>query len=147
VPTVVVATPRAQQQIIALNRWDRRQVDAFVDDLARRGCAALAYRLSGPTPIDDVCLKHLGASLRVSVVFEAVDKAWITLVGTHNDNDAVVNIYNELCRLLGAEPENEAGRAKPPCCDQVKQRPPVLGDLVDDILASASQLRRTRRRR
>jgi hypothetical protein len=30
-----------------------------MDDLASRGCKALAYRLSGPTPINHLCVKHL----------------------------------------------------------------------------------------
>ena len=69
------------------------------------------------------------------------------LFGPHNDSDPVLNVYTELYRLLGTQPENDAGRTKPPCCDEIKQLPPVLGDLVDDILASATQVRRTRQRR
>ena len=64
-PTQVSATQRAQQQINALTGPAKRSFDAFLNDLAKRGCAALAYRLSGPVPIDHICVKHLYANLRV----------------------------------------------------------------------------------
>jgi hypothetical protein len=146
VPTVR-ATPRAAQQVEALNRRDADAFRAFVLDLGRQGCAALAYRLSGQTPIDHVCVKHLRADLRVTVVFESIDVAWILLVGRHVDDDPTLDVYAELYRVLGQEPEADAGRTKPPCSDEVEKLPPVLGDLADAILASATQVRRTRRRR
>jgi hypothetical protein len=48
VPTEVVATPRAEQQIAGLDRIHAKAFGDFLDDLAARGCKALGYRLSGP---------------------------------------------------------------------------------------------------
>lgn len=45
-PLQVLASPRADQQQRTLRRKDRALFDQFVDDLARRGCAALSYRLT-----------------------------------------------------------------------------------------------------
>jgi len=147
VPTEVRITPRADQQLKALDRRQTTQFDAFVDELVAGGCAALAYRLSGPTPIDQVCVKHLRDELRVTVVFESDEVAWIYLIGPHDDRDPAVDIYVELYRTLGVEPEADSGRAKPPCCDEDNQRPPILGEQAENILTGASRLRHTRRRR
>jgi len=146
VPTEVLATPRADQQIAALSRKQTTHFDTFVDDLAARGCAALAYRLSGPSPIDHLCVKHLRDELRVVVGFESPQLAWILLVGPHDERDPALDIYAELYHLLGTEPPDAAGRAKPPCCDEIEQLPPSLGAYLDDIVARARQLRRSRRR-
>lgn len=58
-PTEVIATPRADQQITGLDRTHARPFGEFLDDLAARGCQALGYRLSGPAPVDHLCVKHL----------------------------------------------------------------------------------------
>ncbi|GAA2542961.1 hypothetical protein GCM10010435_08510 [Winogradskya consettensis] len=145
-PTEVLATPRADQQIAALSRRESTLFNAFVDDLAARGCAALSYRLSGPVPVDHVCVKHLRGEQRVVVGFESPQRAWILLVGPHHDDDQEFNIYTELYRLLGVEPPAAAGRTKPPCCDVEDQAAPVLGPQLDDVIARAQQLRRSRRR-
>lgn len=113
-PTAVLATPRADQQIQGLDRKQAKKFDEFLDDLAAQGCAALAYRLSGPTPLDHLCVKHLGGSLRVVVAFESPQRAWVLLVGPHHDRDPILNVYTELYRLLGVEPPDAAGRTKPP---------------------------------
>ena len=70
VPTEVVATPRAEQQIAGLDRIHAKAFSDFLDDLAARGCEALGYRLSGPAPVDHMCIKHLRGSFRVVVAFE-----------------------------------------------------------------------------
>jgi hypothetical protein len=77
-------------------------------DLAARGCKALGYRLSGPAPADHICVKHLRDSLRVVVAFEGHQRAWILLVGRHDVQDPVLNVYAELYRLLGVEPAGPA---------------------------------------
>ena len=109
------------------------------------GCRALAYRLSGPAPVDYLCVKHISGPLRVVVAFETPRRAWILLVGPHDDRDPVLNVYAELYRLLGMGPPAEAGRDKPPCCDETADLPPVLGDTLNEILDRAARLRRTRR--
>ena len=111
----------------------------------RRGCKALGYRLSGPAPVDHMCVKHLRDSLRVVVAFEGQQRAWILLVGRHDDQDPVLNVYAELYRLLGAEPPDSAGRDKPPCCDESTDLPPVLGAAVTEFVERAAKVRRTRR--
>jgi hypothetical protein len=145
VPTEVVATPRADQQIAALNRRQSKSFNDLLNDLAARGCRALAYRLSGPAPLDHMCVKHLSSSLRVVVAFESPHRAWILLVGRHGDDDQFMDIYAELCRLLGVEPPDAAGRLKPPCCDEAPDMPPLLGASLTDVLDRATKIRRTRR--
>jgi hypothetical protein len=143
---VVRATPLAEQQIATLTRRDRTRFNDFVLEPGRQGCAALAYRLSGTTPIDHICVKHLCAELRVAVLFESLDLAWILTVARHL-NDSTLNVYTELYRVLSEEPGADAGRTKPPCCDEIKQMPSVLGEQANQILARAAvQRRRTRGR-
>lgn len=129
-PTEVIATPRAEQQIALLDRSHAR---------------ALAYRLSGSTPVDRMCVKHLRGTLRVVVAFERADRAWVLLVGPHDDRDPVLNVYGELYRLLGVEPPDAAGRDKPPCCGEDTALPPILGATVTEIADRAAKVRRTRR--
>jgi hypothetical protein len=145
VPTEVIATPRADQQIADLDRTPAKAFNDFLDDLAAQGCRALGYRLSGPTPVDHICVKHLRDSLRVVVAFGGPGQAWILLVGHHHDQDPVLDVYAELYRLLGVEPPVNAGRDKPPCCDQITDLPPVLGDAVAEFVERAARVRRTRR--
>jgi len=161
VPTEVLATPRAEQQISRLSRKQAKAFGTFLDELAAVGCRALAYRLSGPAPVDHLCVKHIGGPLRVVVAFETSRRAWILLVGPHDDRDPVLNVYAELYRLLDMElyrlldmelyrlldmePPPEAGRDKPPCCDETADLPPVPGDTLTEILDRATSLRRTRR--
>lgn len=145
-PTEVLATSGADQQIARLTREHTRAFDGFLNELAAHGCEALAYRLSGEQPIDHICVKHLSGSLRVVVAFESPRKAWILLVGQHDDQDPVLNVYTELYRLLGVEPQPDSGRDKPPCCDTSEAEPRVLGDALAEILDRAARLRNTRRR-
>jgi hypothetical protein len=144
-PTEVLSTPRADQQIRGLTRRHAKTLDDFLDDLAARGCEALAYRLSGGSPLDHLCVRHLRGSLRVVVAFETPRRAWVLLVGPHDDQDPVLNVYAELYRLIGHEPRPDSGRDKPPCCDPAGTEPPVLGEALTAILDRAAALRKTRR--
>src|ERR1039458_9575487 len=110
VPTEVVATPRAEQQIAGLDRIHAKAFGDFLDDLAARGCKALGYRLSGPAPVDHMCVRHLRDSFRVGRRVRGTPPGQILLVGRHDDQDPVLNVYAELYRLLGAEPPDGAGR-------------------------------------
>jgi hypothetical protein len=105
----IIATPRAQQQIDDLSRAQAKTFDAFLDDLATTGCRALAYRLTGPTPLNRMCVKHLRDSLRVVVAFETPQRAWVLLVGPHDDADPSRNVYAELYELLDAYPQTRQG--------------------------------------
>jgi hypothetical protein len=100
----------------------------------------LAYRLSGPTPIDHICVKHLRSNLRITVVFVAADTARTLLVGVHDANDPVLNVYTELYRLLGAQPEHDVGRSSHRAATRSNNCRRLWGALDVDILASASQL-------
>jgi hypothetical protein len=140
-----VATPRAKQQIDGLDRRQSKSFSEFLDDLAASGCRALAYRLSGPTPLDHMCVKHLSSSLRVVVAFESPHQAWILLVGPHDDDDEIMDVYTELYRLLGVDPPDAAGRLKPPCCDEAQDLPPILGGPLTGFLDRATKIRKTRR--
>lgn len=83
--------------------------------------------------------------IKVVVAFEGQQRAWILLVGRHDDQDPVLNVYAELYRLLGAEPPDSAGRDKPPCCDESTDLPPVLGAAVTEFVERAAKVRRIRR--
>jgi len=145
VPAEVIATPRADQQIAGLDRTHARAFGEFLDDLAARGCQALGYRLSGYAPVDHLCVKHLRDSLKVVVAFEGQQRAWIVLVGRHDDQDPVLTVYAGLYRLPGVEPPDNTGRDKPPRCDESTDLPPVLGAAVTGLVDRASKVRRTRR--
>jgi hypothetical protein len=138
-PTEVLATPRAEQQIAGLSRKLSKSFESFLNDLAAGGCKALAYRLSGDAPVNHICAKHLSGSLRVVVAFETPQRAWILLVGPHDDQDPILNVYAELYSLLGADPQPAAGRDKPPCCDKTGELPPVLGNALVEILDRAAK--------
>ncbi|HME64208.1 MAG TPA: hypothetical protein VKG61_04870 [Streptosporangiaceae bacterium] len=144
-PTEVIATLGADQQIAGLDRTHARVFGEFLDDLAARGCQVLGYRLSGPAPADHICVKRLRDSLRVAVAFEGQQRAWILLVGRHDDQDPVLNVYAELYQLLGVEPPDSARRDKPPCCDKSTDLPPILGAALTEFVDRAAKVRRTRR--
>jgi hypothetical protein len=137
----VISTPRAQQQIAALDRTHARAFDAFIDDLAHNGCSALAYRLSGPTSLSRMCVKHLRGALRVVVGFESPQRACILLLAPHDDTDPNRDVYAELYELLDATPPRGAGRNKPPCCGEDGAPPPVLGDTLADLIIRAAKRR------
>jgi hypothetical protein len=142
----IIATPRARQQIDDLSRAQVKTFDAFLDDLAATGCRALAYRLTGPTPLNRMCVKHLRDSLRVVVAFETPQRVWVLLVGPHDAADPSRNVYSELYELLDAYPPDGAGRSKPPCCGDDGESP-GLGDAFADIIIRAARQRRTRPRK
>jgi hypothetical protein len=146
VPLEVLATPRAEQQIGALTRRWRQAFDQFLDMLAAEGCAVLSYRLTGDPPIDHLCVKHLDRNLRVIVAFESDERAWIVLVGKHNESAGATNVYDELYGLLGVEAP-DVRRTKPACCDEPDLLPPVLDSIIDSILDRADRVRRPRRRK
>jgi hypothetical protein len=146
VPVEVIATRRAQQQIAALDPTHTQAFGAFLGDLALNGCAALAYRLTGPVPLSRICVKHLRARLRVVVAFESSRRVCVLLVGPHDAADPSLDVYAELYELLGTAPPEGASRTKPHCCDDGGQPPPGFGDDLADLIVSAAKRRRTSRR-
>lgn len=143
----VVSTRRAQQQADDLDRKHALAYRAFVDDLARNGCAALGYRLTGPVPISRMCVKHLRGALRVVVAFESSRRACILLVGPHDDADPNRDVYAGLYELVDAAPPEGSGRSKPPCCGEDGQPPLGLGDDLADLIIRVAKQRRPRRQR
>jgi hypothetical protein len=141
----VISTLRAQQQVAALDRTHSQAFAGFVDDLARNGCAAPGYRLSGPVPLSRLCVKHLRGALRVVVAFESPRRACVLLVGPH-DADPSRDVYGELYALLDALPPDGAGRAKPPCCGEDGMPPPGLGDAIANLIIRSARRRGPRRR-
>jgi hypothetical protein len=112
----VRATPLANKIIEQLPRRARVAYDQFEGDLAAKGCAALTYRLSGDL-LDHLCVVHLTGAMRVIVAFESAEVAYVILVGDHDESRHQLDVYRQLYALAGHEPPDQAGRAKPPCCD------------------------------
>ena len=147
----VRATPLANKIIEELPRRSRRAYDHFEANLAARGCAALAYRLSGGL-LDHLCVAHLIGTMRVIVAFESAEVAYVVLVGNHDDSRPPLDVYRQLYALAGHEPPDQAGRDKPPCCDTKTGEPPADSGWLDELLARmrrfrASDLRSTPGRR
>ena|SRR6185437_4102096 len=113
-PTEVRATGRAEQQIARLHKRQAKTLNQFLDDLTARGCQALAYRLSGPTPIDHLCVMHLSGALRVVVAFESPERAWVLLVGAHDDKDPIASAVAMLAARLAAVPMVSAAQGSQP---------------------------------
>lgn len=83
---------------------------------------------------------------RAVVAFEKPERIWILLVGPHDDKDPNRDVYTELYAILGTEPPNAEGRAKPSCCGEDGQPPAGLGDDLADIIIRSVKQRRTRAR-
>ncbi|CCH35166.1 hypothetical protein ABZ816_41895 [Actinosynnema sp. NPDC047251] len=140
----VVETPLAGVQSAHLRGPARQAYDRFLDELAHSGCAALGYRVTGPEPLPRLCVKHLRGTDRVIVAFPDPATAWVLLVGTHED-DPGRNLYDALYELAGVRPRLNERRTKPPCC--ADGTPPAAdADLVDELVARARALAKSRRR-
>lgn len=94
-------------QAAGLRGRARRAYEAFLDDLAAAGCAAMGYRLTGPDPLPRLCVKHLRGQDRVVVAFPATDQAWVLLVAPHLDDDPGRNVYDLLYQLSGVQPPDQ----------------------------------------
>jgi len=131
----VRATPLANKVIEGLPRKARNAYDQFEADLAARGCAALAYRLSGGF-LDHLCVIHLTGQMRVIVAFESPEIAYVVLIGKHDRDRPPLDVYQQIYELAGHQPSDEAGRDKPPCCDTETGEPPVDTALLDELLTA-----------
>lgn len=143
--TVQIAeTLLAGAQASTLRGPARKAYEAFLDDLAHRGCAALGYRVTGPEPLPRLCVKHLRGADRVVVAFESAQLAWILLVGPHGDPD--IDVYDRLYELAGIRPPNSRMRTKPSCCGTSGEAPVADVEVVDDLVRRARALSRAHRR-
>ncbi|MEU4739957.1 hypothetical protein AB0G02_05750 [Actinosynnema sp. NPDC023658] len=89
-------------------------------------------------------MKHLRGPDRVVVAFPSPSTAWVLLVGPHDD-DPGRDLYEILYELAGVRPGSWEKRTKPPCCADAT--PPLAdADLVDDLVARARTLAKSRRR-
>jgi len=142
-PVAVRETVLAARQSERLRKSRRAVYESFLDDLAFRGCAALDYRVTGPEPLDRLCIGHLRGSDRVVVAFESADDAWIVLVGPHDDDDPGQDVYATLYQLAGVAPSPNQQRTKPPCCGNEDSEAPVAGaEVIDEFVRRARQIAR-----
>lgn len=139
--TVQVRATRLANRIIeSLPKSLRTAYNQFEADLATRGCAALAYRLSGDF-LDHLCVVHLTGQLRVIVGFESAEVVYVLLVGKHDRERPPMDVYQQLYELAGHEPSDQAGRDKPPCCDAETGEPPVDAALLGELLITMRRFR------
>jgi hypothetical protein len=111
----------------------------FVTELARVGCAALTYRLTGEDPLSLLCVRHLRGQDRALVAFDG-DTAWVLLVGPHDAEARRADVYTALYQQAGVTPPEEP-RMKPPCCDDDGQPPELDLRVVDHLVRQASPRR------
>ena len=138
-------TPTATTQVAGLRGRAKKAYEAFLDEVSAQGCAAMAYRLTGPQPLEQLCVKHLRGPDRVVVAFVG-DEAWVLLVGPHRHDDPRIDVYTALYELAGVEPEDQTKRTKPSCCDSAGQPPEVSSAEVDALVGRARSLGRRSRR-
>ena len=62
----------------------------------------------------------------------------------HDDSDPDFNVYSDLYRLVGHEPEPSEKRTKPPCCSEDGSAP-AMGQAAEDLALKTIELRKTRR--
>lgn len=132
-------TPIGREDYNDLRADVRREVDAAVTRLERRGCAAADYRLAGAdSDLGRICAMHLMRDWRLILGFPSNSEVTVLLIGRHLRGAR--DIYARLYRLIGvSEPTEE--RTKPPCCED--REPPVDRALVDRIVTNAKRLRRS----
>ncbi len=115
----------------------------FLTQVATEGCSALGYRLTGGYPLEKICVKHLVATLRVAVSFDAIDHVWILLIGHHDSLNPSRDIYATLYRMAEVEVPS-AARTKPACCEP--DGLPPMHDQAELLADKMLMLRRTRRK-
>jgi hypothetical protein len=110
-----------------------------VDRLAREGCRAADYALSGDPPWPHLCAKHFDG-WRVIVAFPTLDEVVILKIARH---DRAHDPYREIADELGV-PVSTARRTKPPCCDPAGV-PPVDQEILERLEGAFSKLSRPQR--
>ncbi len=118
----------------------RAKLTAIVERLAREGCRAADYALSGPPPWPHLCAVHFDG-WRVVVAFPAQDEVAIMKIAPH---DPASDPYREIADELGI-PVSTEPRTKPPCCDPDGE-PPVDADLVTSVQDAFAALTQRERR-
>lgn len=120
----------------------RAKLRGILQQLAREGCRAADYGLSGPPPWPHLCAAHFDG-WRLVIAFPSEDEVAILKIAPH---DASSDPYRELAEDLGISVSTEP-RTKPPCCDPDSE-PPVDAELVASVRdAFAALTRREQRER
>lgn len=109
-PYTVRSTPIADRQIAGLRAARRKAYDRFEEALARQGCAALGYRLTGDAPLPSLCVKHLRGLDRAVVTFSG-DEGWVLFVGPHVEGDAAADVYTATLQLDAGSHQSPPGVA------------------------------------
>lgn len=136
----ILETPIAARQAAGLRGSAKKSYEAFLDELESAGCQALGYRLTGPSPLPHLCVRHLWSRLRVVVAFESAERAWIVLIGEHIDAEPERDVYRMLYALAGTSPAPDERRTKPPCCGGEGAPPDLDDDVIDDLVDRARAL-------
>ncbi|MEU4229221.1 hypothetical protein AB0F17_33425 [Nonomuraea sp. NPDC026600] len=143
--TEVYLSVLAEKQAETLRGADLRAFVAFVSDLEVRGCAALGYRLTGEIPVSRLCVKHLRDATRVVVAFEAPGRAWVLVLGPHDERNRAQDVYASLWKVCGLDVRPAGERTKPACCDDDGTDPDLSE--IDDLVARCRDLAKPPRRR
>lgn len=113
-------------------------------DIARNGCQAFGYRLTGPV-VEHLCDRHLTGRWRLIAAFAPDDVIWVLLVGEHLQKKPEADVYRALYDLVEHEPEPDERRTKPSCCDTTTSLPPGVSQaLVDELVHRSRALTRRR---
>ncbi|MEU4411261.1 hypothetical protein AB0F88_42715 [Streptosporangium sp. NPDC023963] len=123
----------------------RRVREAFVrvhEEVARRGCAAAHYRLSGPGNWPRFCVIRLSDGWRLVVSFPEVDTVLFLLLERHDNRTDPYAFLEEAFDLPGrAGHRAETAHAKPSCCGD-DSGPPLTED--QGLMAAIEQIARRR---
>jgi hypothetical protein len=133
-------TPIGEEDYRTLRADVQQVVDSKEDALARDGCAAADYRLSGESA-DRFCSLHLMRDWRMIVGFPAPQEVAVLLVGRHI-HGSQRDVYERFYRGLGISIPS-VRRKKPPCCEETGIAP-VDTEAVQRIAAGTKALARGR---
>jgi len=121
-------------------------VERVEADLARRGCLAANYRLTGEQ-VDRICCIHLAGAgqWRVLAGFPSAREVAVLMVGQHDERSAL-NVYRRLYGSLRIADPPAGERDKPRCCD-ADGAAPEYEPIAEGIEAAARAFRRRRPQR
>jgi hypothetical protein len=133
VATTVAQTVRARRYAACLRGPARTAYERWLDDLERRGCAALDYRLAGPEPLPRFCVRHLRAADRAVVMFESRRLAVVLILGRHTGGRGI-DVYEQVYGLAGVRPDLGDVRCKDPCREPDGTAPIAGAGVMDALL-------------
>ncbi|WP_433370890.1 hypothetical protein [Streptosporangium sp. CA-115845] len=143
--TEVYLSVLAEKQGETLRGADLRAFVTSIGELEARGCAALGYRLTGEIPVSRLCVKHLRGAMRVVVAFEEPGRAWVLMLGPHDERNRTHDVYTSLWEVCGLNAPPAGERTKPACCDDGDTNPNLPE--IEDLVARCHDLAKPPRRR